>query len=389
MPIALLALSLAAFSVGTGEFVISGILPILSVDFGVSIPKTGLLVTGYAAAVAIGGPILAVLTAGLPRKAMLVVLLVCFTLGQAFCALAASYLWLMAARVFVACCHGLFFGVASVAATRPVSDRKRGMAMALFLGGITVANVLGIPFGTAIGNALGWRWTFCAIGACGLVATVTVGASLPAEPSQHAARASVRTDIGALNHHQVYLSYVVISLVMAGMLALTTYQVPLLITVTGVAADMTPIFLLISGVGSIVGMYAGGRFADWKLMPSLVVLLLAQAAMTALMLLAMYGAARMAIGMFFFGVIAWSSNAPIQSRILNAARAAPNLASTLISTAYNVGFAVGAWVGAIWIEMGLGYQSLPVVGVACSIAAAVVAAFSWGLDRRTEMQSAA
>jgi DHA1 family inner membrane transport protein len=199
MPIALLALSLAAFSVGTGEFVISGILPILSGDLGVSIPNAGLLVAAYAAAVAIGGPILAVLTAGLPRKPMIVVLLACFTVGQAFCALAPTYLWLMTARLFVACCHGLFFGVASVAATSLVPDRKRGMAMALFLGGITVANVLGIPFGTAIGNAFGWRWTFCAIGACGLIATAAVGVLLPADQSQHDRRNTVRAEIGALS----------------------------------------------------------------------------------------------------------------------------------------------------------------------------------------------
>src|SRR5947209_3107614 len=298
MPIALLALSLAAFSVGTGEFVISGILPILSGDLGVSIPKAGLLVAAYAAAVAIGGPILAVVTANLPRKPTIVVLLACFTVGQAFCALAPTYLWLMAARVFVACCHGLFFGVASVAATALVPDRKRGMAMALFLGGITVANVLGIPFGTAIGNAFGWRWTFGAIGAFGLIATASVGALLPADRSQHARRTSVRAEIAALKHHQVYLSYIVISLVMAGLFAFATYQVPLMIRITGVAAERTPIFLSIAGIGSIVGMYAGGRAADWKLMPSLIALLLGQAVMNALMLLAMHGAVTMAIGMF-------------------------------------------------------------------------------------------
>jgi MFS transporter, DHA1 family, inner membrane transport protein len=387
MPIALIALSLAAFSVGTGEFVIAGILPILSADLGVSIPKTGLLVAVYAAAVAMGGPILAVLTAGLPRKPMIVVLLVCFTLGQAFCALAPTYFWLMAARIFVACCHGLFFGVASVAAIGLVPDHRRGMAMALFLGGITIANVFGIPFGTAIGDALGWRWTFGAIGVFGLIATLAVGALLPADQSQQASHTSVRTEIAALNHHQVYLSYLVIGLVMAGILAFATYQVPLMITVTGVAPERTPIFLLISGIGSIVGMYAGGRAADWKLMPSLMAMLLAQLAMTALMFLAMHGAATMAIGMFFFGAISWTMNAPLQSRILSAARAAPNLAATLISTAYNIGIALGAWVGAVWIDLGLGYQSLPVVGIGCSLAATVVATFSWALDRRTELRS--
>ena len=182
MPIGLLALSLAAFAIGTGEFVIAGILPDLSADFGVSIAATGLLVSVYAGAVAIGGPILAVFTAGLPRKPLIVFLLAVFCAGQAFCATAPTYSWLMAGRVFSACSHGLFFGTGSVAAMKLVPPQKRGMAMALFLGGITVANLLGMPAGTAIGYAFGWRWTFCAVGACGLAATWLVARLLPSGP---------------------------------------------------------------------------------------------------------------------------------------------------------------------------------------------------------------
>ena len=381
MPIGLLALSLAAFAIGTGEFVIAGILPDLSADFGVSIPITGLLVSVYAAAVAIGGPVLAMFTTGLPRKPLIVLLLAVFCAGQAFCAVAPSYSWLMAGRVFCACSHGLFFGTGSVAAINFIPPQKRGMAMAMFLGGITVANVLGIPAGTAIGNTFGWRWTFCAVGACELVATWLVARLLPSTRFIANMRPR-RAEFHALNHHQVYLSYLLIVLAIVGTLAFATYQVPAMIEVTGIPQYQTPLYLLVSGVGAIFGIYAGGRAADWRLMPSMVTILLGQSGVAALLVLAMPRAATMAIAMFLSSVIAWTLNAPVQSRILNAARAAPHLASTLISTAYNIGIAGGAWVGGLWIDKGLGYQSLPAIGVVCSFSAAAVAAVSWVFDRR-------
>jgi DHA1 family inner membrane transport protein len=384
MPIGLLVLSLAAFAIGTGEFVIAGILPDLSADFGVSIPITGLLVSVYAAAVAIGGPILAMFTTGLPRKPLIVLLLVVFCAGQGFCAAAPSYSWLMAGRVFCACSHGLFFGTGSVAAMNLIPPQKRGMAMALFLGGITVANVLGVPAGTAIGNTFGWRWSFCAVGACGLVATWLVARLLPSSPVHREHATSLRAEFRALNHHQVYMSYLLIFLALVGTLAFATYQVPAMIEVTAIPQRETPLYLLISGVGAIVGIYLGGRAADWRLMPSMVTILLAQSGAAALLLLAMPQAATMAIAMFVSSVVAWALNAPVQSRILHAARAAPHLASTLISTAYNIGIAAGAWAGGLWIDDGLGYRSLPAIGIVCSFSAAGVAGLSWALDRREQ-----
>ena len=382
MPIGIFALSLAAFSIGTSEFIIAGVLPDISADFGVSIPTTGLLVTVYAIAVAIGGPILAMFTSSLPRKPLIVLLLAVFALGQAFCALAPSYFWLMAGRVFTACTHGLFFGSASVAAINLVGPQRRGMAMALFLGGITVANLFGVPVGTAIGNAFGWRWTFCAVGLCGLAASVLVAHLLPQDARQREGGSSLRNELYALNHHQVYLSYLVIVLVMVGWLAFATYQVPALIAVSGIAQYRTPLFLMISGVGAIIGIYAGGRAGDWKLMPSMMVILLAQAVAGALLTLVMPQGLWMAVAMFISSAACWALNAPVQSRILTAAHSAPHLASTLVSTAYNIGIGGGAWIGALWIDEGLSYRGLPMVGVGCSLLAAGVAALSWSLDSR-------
>ena len=382
MPIGIFVLALAAFAIGTGEFIISGILPDLASDFHVGIPTAGLLVTGYAAAVAVGGPLLALVTGHLPRKPLIVCLLAIFSLGQVFCALAPTYSWLMAGRVFAACSHGLFFGAAGVAAMSLVPWQKRGMAMAMFLGGITVANVLGIPAGTAIGNAVGWRWTFWAVGALGIAATLGVAVLLPAKKTTDEAPHSLRAEFRVLAHQQVYFSYLLIIFVMVGTLAFATYQVPAMILVAGIHKDVTPLYLVTSGAGAIIGIYAGGRAADWKLMPSMLAILLAQAAAAALLAAAMRNPIAMAASLFVTSALNWGLNAPVQSRILAAARSAPHLASTLISTAYNIGIAGGAWVGGLLINGGLGYQSLPIVGVVCALAAAAVAAFSWSLDAR-------
>jgi len=383
MPIAIYALALASFSIGTAEFIIAGILPNLARDFDVSIPTAGLLMTAYAVAVAVGGPILAVLTAHLPRKPMIIAMLGVFVLGQVFCALAPSYGWLMAARIFVACSHGLFYGIASVAAADAVPPERRGAALSLFLGGITVANVLGVPGGTAIGNALGWRAAFWAVGACALVATLLVVWLLPPGKPQHERGTSIRDEIRALRHQEVYMTYLVIAVVMIGVLTFATYQVPVMINVTGIAQEATPIYLVVSGIGTVAGIYAGGRAADWRLMPSLIGILLIQAAAYALMLPLMHQPVTMGIALFLTGALGFSFNSPVQSRILSAASAAPNLAATLVSTAFNIGIALGAWVGALWIDHGLGYASLPMVSVGTSILGAAVAFVSWRLERRT------
>jgi DHA1 family inner membrane transport protein len=385
MPLALYALALAAFSIGTAEFVIAGLLPGLSSDLSVSIPTTGLLVTGYAVGVAIGGPILAILTARLPRKPMIVALMSFFVLGQVLCALAPSYSLLMAARVLVACGHGLFYGIATIGAASLVPPQRRGAALSLVLAGITVANILGVPGGTAIGNAFGWRMTFWAVGAVAIIATIAIAVLLPPDRRHDDNPASLAAEIRVLGHQEVLLSYVIIVLQITGALAFVTYQVPLLATVTGVPAEGAPLFLLLFGLGSIVGIFAGGRLADWKLMPSLIGILLLQTCFLATMLLAMHTPVTMGINMFIAGAVGFAFNTPVQSRILHAAREAPNLAATLVSTAFNIGIAAGAFVGAAMLNAGIGYQYLPVVGIVCSLVATGVAALSWMLERRATL----
>jgi DHA1 family inner membrane transport protein len=381
MPVALYALALASFAVCTAEFVVSGLLPDLSGDLSVSIPVAGLLVSAYAVAVAIGGPILAVLTARYPRKPTLLAMLAVFTIGQILCALASSYPMLLAARVFVACCHGVFFGIASVAAASLVPPKKRGLALSVFFSGITLANLLGMPAGTALGNAFGWRMAFWGIFGMGLAALVALAAMLPKTGGASGTKSSLRSEFRALKTQQIWLGYLIIAVLMTGILCFTTYQVPLLEQVTGIPIEWVPAYLLLAGAGSVGGVLVGGRLADWKLMPSLVGILLAQGLVQLAILAVLPSPGLMAVGMFVFGLIGFAFNAPMQSRILGAAAAAPNLAATLVSTAFNVGIAAGAWVGSAMLAAGLGYETLPMVSAACSFAAAGIAALSWSLDR--------
>jgi DHA1 family inner membrane transport protein len=250
MPLPLFALFLAAFAVGTTELIISGILPSLAADLSVDIPTAGLLISGYAIAVAIGGPILSLATTGLPRRRLLLVLMVVFVAGNVLCALSTSYWLLMGARLVIACSHGLFFGVAMIIAGQLVPKERQGSAISFVIAGITIASVLGVPIGTAIGNAYGWRATFWAISAVGVAATVALAALIPitkVHERQH--RANLSAEIQAVSHQAVFLSYAVIALYMTAILAVLAYVVPMLTTVTGFSTSAVP-WLLFAGASA-------------------------------------------------------------------------------------------------------------------------------------------
>lgn len=387
MPIALYALALTAFAIGTTEFIISGILPALSADLEVSIPTAGLLVTGYAVGVAIGGPIIAVLVARFQRKPVIIVLTAIFAFGQALCALAPSYEWLLAARLVSAAAHGVFFGVGSVAVANLVPPERRGAALSLFVGGITVANVLGLPAGTAIGNAFGWRASFWCIAAMAMLAALLIIWLLPAGEETHEVQPSIRAQLRELVHQQVWTSYLVVILAMIGSLAFSVYQVPLMEEITRLDPAVVPFYLFAGGLGSVLGVYLGGLLADWKLMPAVFGILITQIALALVMLAAVRDPVLMGIAIVLWSGANFALNAPIQVRILNAARAAPNMAATLVSSAYNIGIAAGAFLGAMLLSGGLGYGWLPAVGVVTSALALAVAVLSNSAERRAAQET--
>ena len=383
MTLPLLALFLAAFAFGTAEFVIAGVLPDVAAGLGVTIPIAGYLVTGYAIGIAIGGPLLAVATKKMSRKALILLLGGVFTLGQVLCAIAPNFELLMVARILVSVVHGTYFGIAAIVAVGLVPADKRGFAVALILSGLTVSNILGVPGGTAIGTVFGWRATFWAVGVLGLAATLAIAVFLPARVGEAGTSSSFLREFKALGRQQIVTSLAIVILVMIGQYSLFTYIAPLLLEVTGLDTGAVPWVLLLYGVGSTIGVFIGGRLADWKLMPSLIAILGLQATAFAIVYFVSPNPAIMAFAVLFWGGVNFAFGSPVQSRVLAWASDAPNLASALIPSGFNVGIAIGAVLGASLLESGFGYRNLPLIGVAALIVAVAVAVLSYVWERRS------
>jgi DHA1 family inner membrane transport protein len=389
MPLAVFALALAAFCIGSTEFIVSGILLSVSQDLAVSVPTAGLLVTGYAAGVAVGGPLLGLLLTRIPLKPAILGVMTIFALGQLLCAFAPTYPLLLGARLVSACGHGVFFGVASVAVAQLVPAERRGAALSLFVGGITVANILGLPGGTAIGNAFGWRVAFVCIAVLAALSVIAVFFALPAETRGEAeADAPLKLQARQLLHQEVFLTYLAIAVIMVGQLAFGTFQVAILTEVTGIATGLVPYYLLAGGAGAVVGIWLGGKGADWNIDASILIIVIGQIVCFGLLLLAVHHPVAMAVMLFLSSFFGFGFSTPVQLRVLHGARAAPRLASTMVSTAYNVGIAAGAALGAALLSAGMSYALLPVTGIVSSALAGLVALVSIRLPHSSSLAAA-
>jgi DHA1 family inner membrane transport protein len=382
MSLPLIALFIAAFAFGTTEFVIAGVLPQVAAGLGVTIPTAGYLISAYAIGIAVGGPVLTLATARLPRKTLLVGLAVAFTIGQVACALAPDFASMLALRIAVAVAHGAYFGVAMVVAVSLVREDQRSMAVAIILAGLTISNVVGVPAGTAIGNVWGWRATFWAMFGLGVLAIVAMLALLPAAAGTARRPAGFLREVRVLGRQQVWTSLILMLMLMLGQFVPYTYIAPLLQQVTGLDAGLVPWVLLANGVGATIGVFLGGKLADWKLMPSLIAMLALQAVVLAAMYLVSPLPLPMVLVVIVWGGINFSIGTPIQSRILGWTADAPNLASALIPSGFNLGIALAAFVGATMLNAGVGYRELPLVGVAAMLVATTVASLSYSYERR-------
>lgn len=379
----LIALFIAAFAFGTTEFVIAGVLPQVADGLGVSIPTSGYLVSGYAGGIAVGGPLLALATKGIPRKTLLLCLTVAFTIGQAACALAPDFASMLLLRIAVAVAHGAYFGVAMVVAVGLVPEDKRGMAVAVILSGLTVSNVIGVPAGTAIGNLWGWRATFWVMCALGVVAFAAMTALLPRATGASRPSASLGSEVRVLARQQVWTSLILMLMLMIGQFGLFTYITPTLLEVTHLDEALIPWVLLLNGVGATVGVFLGGKLSDWKLMPSLITMLALQAVMLGVIYAVSPYPVPMVIAIVIWGGLNFAIGTPIQTRILAWTADASNLASSLIPSGFNVGIALAASLGAAMLNAGYGYRSLPVVGAAAMLVAVVVALASYIWEGRS------
>jgi len=386
MPIALLALTAGAFGIGTTEFVIMGLLLQVSTDLHVSIATAGLLISGYALSVAVGAPVLTIASRSLPRKTVLLALMVIFTLGNLACALAPGYGWLMAARVITALAHGTFFGVGSVVATSLVPRERRASAIAIMFTGLTAATLLGVPAGAWLGAQFGWRATFWAVTLFGAVAFAVIAAFVPSERAGDdgaaTAPAALRDELAVLARPQVLRGLALTVLGFAGVFTVFTYIQPLLLRVTGVSQNAVSPILLVLGAGLAVGNLLGGRLADRAPMRALLATLAALAFVFAAMHWMIVAPWSAVLFVALLGIAAFATVAPMQLHVLEkASGAGQNLASSLNIAAFNLGNALGAWAGGLTVESGPGLQSLGWVAAAITLAGFGIALWSSAADR--------
>jgi DHA1 family inner membrane transport protein len=382
MPLPLLALAVAAFGIGTSEFVIMGLLPDVARDLAVSIPAAGMLVSAYALGVTIGAPIVAIVVANMPRKQALMRLIGIFIVGNLLCAIAPGYAVLMGARIVTAFCHGAFFGIGSVVAAGLVAPNRRAQAIALMFTGLTLANVLGVPLGTALGQVAGWRATFWAVTGIGVAAAIALAVCLPAKIEMH--KASLVHEFTVLRNPQVLMVLGISVLASASLFSVFTYITPILEDVTGFTPHAVTLVLLLFGLGLTVGSTLGGRLADWRLMPSLLTVLVLIAAIETVFAVTMHSTVGAMATVFVWGVLAFAIVPPLQMLIVDRASHAPNLASTLNQGAFNLGNATGAWLGGAAIGAGAPLTSLPWVGVSMAVGSLALTFVSAMLERRAQ-----
>ena len=388
MTLPLLSLFLAGFAIATSSFVVAGLLPEIALDLGVTVPTAGLLVTAYAFGVAIGGPLLSLFTSRFRRKPTILALMAIFVAGQIFCALAPTYELILAARLVISLSHGTFFGLAAILAVGMVPPERRGTAISLVFSGITVATVLGVPGGTAIGHAFGWRMAFWGVAGIAVVAAGVMALLLPAGPTPRAEGSNLTRQVKMLGRQQVWLSYAVILLLMLGVWTSFTYISPLLRETTGVSESLVPWFLLIFGVGSTIGLLVGGRLDRWSTSRTLIAGFAAQIAIYFCFALFATSPIVVAILLFLMGFAGFVVNAPLQNRVLRGAAEAPDLASTLMSSMFNIGIATGASVGAILLTRGYEYGNLLWVSVVMAVPATLLVLVAAYLDTRPKTASA-
>lgn len=373
MPVALFALAIGGFGIGLTEFVIMGLLPEVARDFNVTETVAGYLISGYALAVGVGAIGLTVAITRVDRKKALVGLMVVFIAGNLLSALAPSYEVMMLGRIVAALSHGAFFGIGAVVAANLVAPNRKAAAISLMFAGLTVANVLGVPVGTFVGQAAGWRATFWMIVVIGVVALVGIATLIPATAAatRDAPAGGVLSEFRIFRSRQVWASMIVTVLGYGGMFGAFSYIAFTLTGVSGFAASTVPWLLVLFGLGLFVGNIAGGRAADRNLGRTLVVLFVGLTAiLVAFALLASNQVATIVL-LVLMGGFGFATVPGLQMRIMNFAGDAPTLASGANIAAFNVGNAFGAWVGGLTIAAGLGYTSPLWAGAVVTVAGLV------------------
>ncbi|WP_405458982.1 MFS transporter [Streptomyces globisporus] len=379
MPLALLALAVSAFGIGTTEFVMMGLLPNVADDLGTSVPTAGYLVSAYAIGVVLGAPLLTGLGSRVPRKKMLLLLMALFTIGNLASALAPDFGWLGAGRLLAGLPHGAFFGVGAVVAARLVSEGRQARAVATMFLGLTVANIVGVPAATLLGQHLGWRATFLVVAAIGLAAMAALARLVPHIPVE--AHQDVRRELRALGNRQVLLGLLTAVFGFAGVFAVYSYLSAMTTKAMGFGESSVTLVLALFGIGMTLGALAAGPLTDRALRPTLYGSLGALAVVLVAFPFTVHVQWAALTMVVLLGAVGFMTTTPLQMLVMNKAKDAPTLASASNHSAFNLANAGGAWLGGVAIAAGWGWTSPAFVGAVLAVAGLAIAATAGFLDR--------
>ncbi|MBK4785864.1 MAG: MFS transporter [Pantoea sp. Pent] len=384
MPVTLFALMLSVFCLGTADIIISGLLPVVSSDLAVTLPDAGLLVTGYALGVTIIGPFVTLLTSRVPRKALILGLMVPFIMGNVWAVMASDYQMLMAARILTSISHGTFVAVAfSLAVTLSPAD-KQGSAMAKIALDFNLANALGGPLGTFIGQNLGWRATFVAIVIVALISTALIAAFMPDKlpQAEQSKPGAMRRELSALGNPTLIFAVITTVLAQGAVFTASTYVVPLLMDISHFSPSAVSALLVVFGIGAIMGNFAGGRLADKHVMRGVTTVLSSLVIVLIVFWMTSVVPVLSAITLFLFGAIGFSIIPSLQARIQSLAVAAPTLALSVNVSAFNLGNGLGAWMGGTVLGFGFGIRAVPLAAAMLAAVSLIITLFAWCLSRR-------
>ncbi|MFI5430935.1 MFS transporter [Rhodococcus baikonurensis] len=377
---AMLALALGGFGIGTTEFVAMGLLPEMASGLGVSEPVAGHVISAYALGVVVGAPLIAALTARVPRRTLLIALMVAFTVGNAASVFAPSYTTLMMARFVAGLPHGAYFGVAALVAAHLAEPGKRAKAVAMVMMGLSVANVIGVPVAAWIGQALGWRSAFALVAVIGVATVASLFVWIPRLDGMPVTNPI--TELGALGRVQVWMTLIVGMVGFGGMFAVYTYISTTLTDVSGLGASFIPLALMLYGLGMVAGNFVGGYLADRALMKGLFLSMGSLVVILAVFVIAVRNPYTALVFVFLIGLAGSSMVPGLQTRLMDVAEDAQTLAASLNHAALNIANAFGAWIGGVVIAAGYGYTAPAAVGSLLAVAGLVVLAVAEILQRR-------
>jgi MFS transporter, DHA1 family, inner membrane transport protein len=378
--LAILALAIGGFAIGTTEFVTMGLLPQIASGVGITIPTAGHIVSAYALGVVVGAPLIATLAARLPRKSVLVWLMVAFAAGNIASSMAASYPQLMLARFLSGMPHGAFFGIGAVVAASLVPMHRRTWAVSMMLAGLTVANIIGVPLTTWVGQHFGWQWPYALVGVIALATVAATWAWVPHQPP--AGDASMRAELGSLRRLQVWLALLIGTVGFGGMFATYSYIAPTMTELTGYPSAAVPVILAIYGIGMTTGALLSGRIAVYGLMRGIFFCLAAIAVILVLFGYAAHNKVTAVLAVFLLGVVPTILVPMLQTRLMDVAHEGQSLAAALNHSTLNMANALGAWLGSVVLEAGYGYEWPSRVGAVLALAGLGIASISVLLGRR-------